>query len=36
MKLTAMQFREIAYMGGNVVINADDSKVLQINDISHF
>lgn len=33
MKLTALQLKEIAFMGGNVVINADDSTVLQINDI---
>lgn len=33
MKLTAMQLKEIVFMGGNVVINADDYTVLQINNI---
>ena len=33
MKLTAMPLKEIAFMGGNVVINADDYTVLQIKEI---
>ena len=33
MKLTAMQLKEIVFMGGNVVINADDYTVLQIKEI---
>lgn len=33
MKLTAMQLKEIAFIGGNVVINADDYTVLQIKEI---
>lgn len=33
MKFSAMQLKEIAFMGGNVVINADDYTVLQIKEI---
>ena len=33
MKFSAMQLKEIAFMGGNVVINADDDTSHQIKEI---